>query len=196
MTISIERLLRITAVRTPGFEPRYGCLSPFNKDDALGVLAQVQKKHPIGLMVLESEIAGCEAAGRTLINGVKLKMIAHGLNQASADALALLVWREVCGSLRCQSCNGVGERYSKRYRTLNECQACCGTGKTILTPKNLAKDFSVLVGEKVTSKAFNKRYYKLYINAVDQLHKCESDAAMYAASILRMIALQDVVTTR
>jgi len=194
MTISIERLLTITAVRTRNFEPRYGCLSKFNKYDALGVLAQVQRKHPIGLMVLESKIAGCEAAGHTLINGVKLKMIALGLSQDSAAALALLVWREVCGSLRCKSCNGVGY---KHYRTaVNTCQACCGTGKKLLTPKNLTKDFSVLVGEKVTSKAFNKRYYELYINAVDQLHKCESDAALYATSIMRMIALQDVVTAR
>jgi hypothetical protein len=56
---------------------------------ALGVLAQVQRKHPIGLMVLESKIAGCEAAGHTLISGVKLKMIALGLSQATAAALEL-----------------------------------------------------------------------------------------------------------
>jgi len=146
-------------------------------------------------MVLESKIAGCEAAGRTLISWVKLKMIAHGLNQASADALALLVWCEVCGSLRCKSCNGVGKRYSKRYRTLNECQACCGTGKILLTAKNLARGYSVL-GEQVTSMEFTERYYDLYTSAVEQLHKCEGEAAMYAASILRMIALQDVVTAR
>jgi uncharacterized phage protein len=91
MTISIERLLTKTAVRTRSIEPSCRCLSPFNKDDDLGVLAQVQRKHPIGLMVLESEIAGCEAAGQILISGVKLKMIALGLSQATAAALALLV---------------------------------------------------------------------------------------------------------
>lgn len=180
MTISIERLLTMTAVRTSSFEPRYGYLSTFTKEDALGVQTQVQRKHPIGLKVLESKIVGCEVAGHALLEWIELKLIALGLSQTTAAPLALLAllaWREVCGSLRCKSCNGVGK---KRYRTLNECLACCGTGKTLLTPKKLARDYSILVGKKITSKVFANKYYDLYIYAVDQLHKCESDAALYA----------------
>lgn len=191
MTISIERLLTMTTVRTNSFESSSWCISRFNKEDAQGVQAQVQRKHPIGFKVLESKIIGCEVAGSSLRDVINSNMMSQGLSPSTANTLALFIWYEVCGSSRCQSCNGVGKRYSKRYRVLNDCQACCGTGETLLTTKDLTRYFSLLLGEPVTTKEFTERYYDLYINEVVQLLKYEGKAESYAKSILRVIEIKD-----
>ena len=185
--ISIERLFSMTAQGTISIEPSSKGLTSFSKEDALGVLGQVQGKSPIGLKVLEARIAGDEGSANQLRKALKLLLTKNEVTESIAGGLAELAVLEVCGSTRCPVCNGVGQRYSKKFQSIYECSRCVGTGKILMTTSMLAKMLSGYSGIHIAEKVFCKKYYDLYMDTVDQLHTAEGKAAYFAKKILRDI---------
>lgn len=185
--ISIERLFSMTAQGTISVEPSSPGLTNFSKEDALGVLGQVQGKAPVGLKVLEARIAGDEGSANQLRKALTLSLTRNDVTESIAGGLAELAVLEVCGSTRCPVCNGVGNRYSNKFQSIYECSRCAGTGKILMTTSMLAKMLSGHSEIRITEKVFCKKYYDLYMDTVDQLHTAEGQAALFAKKILRDI---------
>lgn len=176
--ISLENVLMMTCIKSPQLSAPMS-RGVFSKEDALGVLAMVQSKHQLGMLVLQSKIAGDEAATRKINRTASLLLINRGFDEVIARGMAFLAAREVCGTPRCELCNGTGERLSRRYSKMFECPACHGTGKILLTSANLAAQLSALTGKNITKRIFSAAYYDDYMDIINELHVAET-AASYA----------------
>ncbi|WP_351122611.1 hypothetical protein [Shewanella sp. T24-MNA-CIBAN-0130] len=188
--LTIERLFTMTNIKSLNIGAITGGKGLFSSEDALGVVAVVQLSHPLGVKILEAKISGSEYAMRILGKAVTRFFVGKGYEQSIAAAMGFMVVREVCQVPICSSCNGVGERYSKKFNQLFECQVCHGTGKILLTKNHLANQLSVLCNKTISNHVFNTVYYDDYMQAVDLMYGDEQRAATLARRTLDQTALE------
>ena len=179
--ISIERLFELLSPRGLSIGAAGG-KGVFSKEDAMGVVAQVQGKYLVGVKVLEASICGDIDAENLLINALA-KQYETDFRPVAATVLAKLAVNEVCGSRVCTKCHGTKLNYHRN----GECLHCCGTGKMLNTVEQLTKSFCDLSGAKITPEQFSQHFYDKYMDGVDALHQHEHDAARFAKKVLRLV---------
>lgn len=183
--ISIERLFELLSPRGVAIGAVVGGKGVFSKEDAMGVVAQVQGKYLVGVKVLEASICGDIDAENLLINALT-KQYETDFMAVAATALARLAVNEVCGSRVCTKCHGTKLNYHRN----GECLHCGGTGKMLNTVEQLTKSFCDLCGTKITAEQFSQHFYDLYMNGVDTLHQHQADAERHAKRVLRLVAAE------
>lgn len=180
--ISIERLFELLSPRGVAIGAAVGGKGVFSKEDAMGVVAQVQGKFPVGVKVLEASICGDVDAEDLLVKAL-CKQYEVDFRPVAAAALAKLAVNEVCGTRTCPKCNGTKLNYHRN----DDCKHCSGTGRLVNTAEQLTKSFCDLSGAKITTEQFIQHFYDKYMNGVDALHQHEQDAARFAKKVLRMV---------
>ena len=181
--ISLERLFCLTSQQAISVEPRAGGRGVFSREDAAGVIAMAQHVHPVGVKILEAKIGGNQHSSAELKQALTSVFESRNVNPVNAKALAKMAVSEVCGTKTCTSCGGVGFK-DPRYA----CRVCKGSGViAVRTCKVLAATFNALAREKLTELQFSQIYYDVYMSAIDELYQHESEAAKYAASVLRLV---------
>lgn len=179
--ISIERLFELLSPRGLSIGAAGG-KGVFSKEDAMGVVAQVQGKYPVGVKVLEATICGDVDAEDVLVKAL-CKQYEVDFRPVAAAALAKLTVNEVCGTRVCNKCHGTKINYHRN----GECKHCSGTGMMLNTVEQLTKSFCDLSGAKITPEQFSQHFYDKYMDGVDALHQHEHDAARFAKKVLRMV---------
>lgn len=185
--VSIERLFCLISPKSLDIAAVMGGFGVFSKDDAIGVIAMIQGKFPIGARVLETRVNDDIDMKNTLISALSARFITENLKPKAANALALMVIAEVCNSRTCKACNGTGYRLPRRYDAYSGCPNCAGTGVRLNTTNNLAGTFSSMVNVLVTQEQFSKVFYDLYMDAVDDLYNQVNAAERYGYQILNII---------
>nr|WP_320125735.1 TIGR02642 family protein [uncultured Shewanella sp.] len=184
--ISIERLFELLSPRGVAIGAAVGGKGVFSKEDAMGVVAQVQGKYLVGVKVLEASICGDIDAENLLINALA-KQYETDFRPVAASALAKLAVNEVCGTRICTKCHGTKLNYHRN----GECLHCCGTGKMLNTVEQLTKSFCDLSGTKITAEQFSQHFYDKYMTGVDTLHHHQADAERHAKRVLRLVAAEN-----
>jgi len=179
--ISIERLFELLSPRGLSIGAAAG-KGVFSREDAMGVIAQVQGKYPVGVKVLEATICGDVDAEDALVKALTWKYEENFRPLVSA-VLARLAVNEVCGTRVCPKCKGTKLNYHRN----GECKHCKGFGKMLNTVEQLTKSFCDLSGAKITPEQFSQHFYDKYMDGVDALHQHEHDAARFAKKVLRMV---------
>ncbi|MCU8036960.1 TIGR02642 family protein [Shewanella oncorhynchi] len=190
MCVSLERLFCLTSQQAISVEPRASGKGIFSREDAAGVIAMVQHVHPVGVKLLEAKIGGNQHSAAELKQALASVFENRNVNQVNAKALATMAVTEVCGTKICQSCKGVGFKKDPRYA----CRNCKGSGVAdIRTIKNLTSTFNALSRKTLTEQQFSQIYYDVYMSVIDELYQHESEAAKYAASVLRLVQAESEV---
>jgi hypothetical protein len=184
--ISIERLFELLSPRGIAIGAPVGGKGLFSQEDAMGVVAMVQGKFPIGVKVLEAKIAGDVSALNSLKQALAQQYELDNLKPLAAMALASLALNEVCGSPVCPKCKGTKQNYHRS----GECLVCSGTGKLLNTVLQLSKSFSVLSGVVVTQEQFSRHFYDLYMAGIDSLYLHQADAERYAKRVLGLVKVE------
>lgn len=179
--IPVERLFELLSPQGLSFGIASG-KAVFSKEDAMGVVAQVQGKCLVGVKVLEASICGDVAAENLLIQALA-KQYEVDFRPVAAAALAKLAVNEVCGTRVCPKCNGTKLNYHRN----GECPHCSGTGKMLNTVEQLSRSFTDLTGSQITTEQFSRHFYDKYMDGVDALLQHQHDAARFAKKVLRMV---------
>ncbi|MDN5498864.1 MAG: hypothetical protein L0G80_02930 [Shewanella sp.] len=182
--ISIERLFSLTAIKGANVEPIPKGRGVFSKEDALGVIAMVQKDHPIGVMLLEATITGNRRNLASIESILTQAFKAQGVEVSIANGLAKLVVCEVLGGNICPKCKGTKVNYHRN----GACKHCSGFGREQVTPKTLADSLSQYAGIAIGSDEFLARYNRPYMNGLTALYTHEDKARQMAKKILSMVA--------
>ncbi|MGI2045955.1 TIGR02642 family protein [Shewanella oncorhynchi] len=189
MCVSLERLFCLTSQQAISVEPRASGKGIFSREDAAGVIAMVQHVHPVGVKLLEAKIGGNQHSAAELKQALSSVFESRNVNQVNAKALATMAVTEVCGIKKCPHCKGTG---FKDYR--HKCRNCKGSGVAdIRTIKNLTATFNALSRKTLTEQQFSQIYYDVYMSVIDELYQHESEAAKYAASVLRLVQAESEV---
>ncbi|WP_372941731.1 hypothetical protein [Shewanella sp.] len=190
--VSLERLFCLISPKSLDIAAVMGGFGVFSKDDAIGVVAMIQGKFPIGARVLEVRVNDDSDMKNALIAALSSRFVIENLKPKAANALALMVVAEVCNSRTCKACNGTGYRLPRRYDAYSGCPSCAGTGVRLSTTDNLAGTFSALVNVTVTQEQFSKVFYDLYMDAIDDLYRQVNDAERYGHQILNIIKAEHI----
>lgn len=181
--ISLERLFCLTSQQAISVEPRAGGRGVFSREDAAGVIAMAQHVHPVGVKILEAKIGGNQHSAAEIEQALTSVFESRNVNPVNAKALAKMAVSEVCGTKTCTSCGGVGFK-DPRYA----CRECKGSGIANIKSVNaLAYRMSTLTNCQISDVQFSQIYYDVYMDAIDELYQHESEAAKYAASVLRLV---------
>ncbi len=180
--IAIEHVFQLLTPKGLSLEAVHG-RGIFSKEDAMGVIAQVQSQFPIGVKVLEARICGNIDAEDALINALT-ERYKQDFSPIAASALAKLAVNEVCGTRICGRCNGTTLNYHRN----GECKHCCGTGRLLNTADQLTRSFCDLSRATISTAQFTQHFYDKYMEGIDTLYQHEHEATRAAKNVLRLIA--------
>jgi len=172
-------------------------VNAITSDEVLSILSKVQSKHPIGNAVLDAQIALDPMARRLLTKTLTAALTYEKYDSDIASAIAEVAVMEVCDSNVCPMCKGTGE-YIKQGEGVVQCSRCNGVGSFILSNRALHKMIVNLLPEekRFCRDTFRRKWYDIYMSAVDKLHQSAGDASSYAKKILRKIEDQEISLIR
>jgi uncharacterized phage protein len=152
----------------------------------LGILGQVQHREPLGAAVLDAQIAQDRNARAKCVGTLQAYLASTGVIDSLAFALAEVATAEVCDSPACKKCQGTGSVLCKERGKFIECPRCNGVGRYIPSQRELHQMVCHLMpGEAaITRYEFNKKWYDIYMEAVDILHRAAGQAGHCAKQIL------------
>lgn len=188
--MSIQLLYSRQVPRTINCDPAMLTRSAnaITKEEILAILGQVQHKHPIGNAVLDAQIAMDESAKALLQGALMRSLISQGYDEFISHALATVAVIEVCDSPACSRCKGTG-LFMKAGQGMIECSKCHGAGSFVPSGRELHRMVlqALPLGKGFSRDTFKRKWYDIYMSAVDTLHTEAGDAAAYAKDILRKI---------
>lgn len=164
--------------------------NPMTGEDVLGILGQVQHREPLGAAVLDAQIAQDRNARAKCVGTLQAYLASTGVSDSLAFALAEVATAEVCDSPACRKCHGTGSILSKEHSKFVECPRCNGVGRYIPSQRELHQMVCHLMpGEAaITRYEFNKKWYDVYSDCIDILHRSASQAGHCAKQILEACA--------
>ena len=157
-------------------------------DEILAILSKIKSKHPIGNAVLDAQIALDESAKALLQGALMRSLISQGYDEFISQALATVAVIEVCDSPACSRCKGTG-LFMKAGQGMVECSKCHGVGSFVPSGRELHRMILSYLPEskRMSRDTFKRKWYDIYMGAVDKLHTEAGEAAAYAKDILREI---------
>lgn len=157
-------------------------------DEILAILSKVKSKHPVGNAVLDAQIALDVYAALELRSEIISNLKSNGIDEDIATALANVSVIEVCDSPACSRCKGTG-LFMRAGEGLIECSKCHGVGSFVPSGRELHRLVISYLPEpkRMSRDTFKRKWYDIYMGAVDKLHTEASEAAAYAKDILRKI---------
>ncbi|AVT49754.1 hypothetical protein [Shewanella baltica] len=181
--VSIERLFSLIALRGANVAPTAKGWGVFSKDDAMGVIAMVQKEYPIGVMILEVKITGNTHNLSTIESILSQAYSSQGLGTPIALGLTKLVVYEVCGGGICSKCKGTKVNYHRN----GDCKHCLGSGRLQVTPQTLANSLSQYAGTVIGVDEFLSCFNRQYMDGLTALYTHEEKARQTAKRILERV---------
>jgi hypothetical protein len=166
-------------------------------DEVLAILSKIQSKYPIGNAVLDAQIALDPMARRLLTKTLSAALTHQKYDIDISKAISEVAVMEVCDSNVCPRCKGTGE-HVKQGEGVVQCSRCNGVGNFILSNRALHKMIINLLPEdkRFSRDTFRRKWYDIYMSAVDKLHTSSGDASGYAKKILRQIEDQEISLIR
>lgn len=188
--MSIQLLYSRQVPRTINCDPAMLTRSAnaITKEEILAILGRVQYMHPIGNAVLDAQIAMDESAKALLQGALMRSLMSQGYDEFISQALATVAVIEVCDSPACSRCKGTG-LFMKAGQGMIECSKCHGAGSFVPSGRELHRMVlqALPLGKGFSRDRFKRKWYDIYMGAVDTLHTEAGDAAAYAKDILRKI---------
>lgn len=173
MGIGIESLFTANAPKSVNYI-RQGGNPEYTREEKLFILSQVQRQQPLGSAILTAQIAQCRTARARVVGELQAWLVSTGLlSEDAAYTIADCATAEVCDSPACKHCGGTGNIVSTEQLKIVECKHCHGYGRKIVNKEDLHR----AIAPKIHYQTFIKRFYDIYMNAVDVLHKEASKAA-------------------
>lgn len=157
-------------------------------DEILAILSKIKSKQPIGNAVLDAKIAMDESAKALLQGALIRSLISQDYDEFISRALATVAVIEVCDSPPCSRCKGAGV-FMRVGEGLIECSKCHGAGSFVPSGRELHRMILGYLPEskRMSRDTFKRKWYDIYMGAVDTLHTEAGEAAAYAKEILRKI---------
>ncbi|GLP95313.1 hypothetical protein [Paraferrimonas sedimenticola] len=185
MNITLERLFTTPALKTANWHSGGGrSVIRFEREDALGIISQLEANCPIGCYMLAVRIANCPISEAKLKVSITGTLIQRGFTEDKAKALAIVLLAEHVGTTKCPKCRGTGERISRRYGTIRLCNDCGGSGQMQFTTKRLARRFANELGRKYPHAKFLRNCYPHYQRLGNELLDHLSKAQSFARTLL------------
>ncbi len=188
--MSIQLLYSRQVPRTINCDPAMLTRSAnaITKEEILAILGRVQYMHPIGNAVLDAQIAMDESAKALLQGALMRSLMSQGYDEFISQALATVAVIEVCDSPACSRCKGTG-LFMKPGQGMIECSKCHGVGSFVPSGRELHRMVlqALPLGKGFSRDTFKRKWYDIYMGAVDTLHTEAGEAAAYAKDILREI---------
>lgn len=188
--MSIQLLYSRQVPRTINCDPAMLTRSAnaITNDEILAILSKIKSKHPIGNAVLDAQIAMDESAKALLQGALMRSLMSQGYDEFISQALATVAVIEVCDSPACSRCKGTG-LFMKPGQGMIECSKCHGVGSFVPSGRELHRMVlqALPLGKGFSRDTFKRKWYDIYMGAVDTLHTEAGEAAAYAKDILREI---------
>eukprot|EP01093_Parvamoeba_rugata_P017668 TRINITY_DN7188_c0_g1_i1.p1 TRINITY_DN7188_c0_g1~~TRINITY_DN7188_c0_g1_i1.p1 ORF type:complete len:205 (+),score=20.70 TRINITY_DN7188_c0_g1_i1:130-744(+) len=188
--MSIQLLYSRQVPRTINCDPAMLTRSAnaITNDEILAILSKIKSKHPIGNAVLDAQIALDVYAACELRSNIASNLKNNGIDEDIATALANVSVIEVCDSPACSRCKGTGV-FMRAGEGLIECSKYHGVGSFVPSGRELHRMILSYLPEskRMSRDTFKRKWYDIYMSAVDTLHTEAGDAAAYAKEILRKI---------
>lgn len=188
--ISLERLYSRQCPKSINAEQTPRGAKPLTLDDILNIIGRVQHKHMVGSFVLEVRIALDMSIRKRLVAAVTEGFKQHDhISDGMAAAMAEIAIQETCDTSLCKKCNGTGVSFSRKQAKVNNCKSCEGTGQRRRTKCHLHKNIMDLLEpyDRMSKTDWYAHYYKIYLDATNELNYAASDAAGYAKKLLRQL---------